>query len=324
MYTIKRAAELTGISISTLRAWERRYAVVRPQRTESGYRMYDASALETLTAMNQLVHEGWPPSQAAAETLRRAAGGHGRARRGAGGHPDAGGSPTGEGPPTQPDRPDQPERRGTAGGGGPGIDALARAASALDESAVATVLDDAFSVASFERVADRWLMPALAVLGDAWSHGHVSVAGEHMATCAVQRRLAAAYEAAAHGRQGRPVIIGLPQGSRHELGLLAFAVAARRAGLPTIYLGADVPKDEWSGVVSAHEARCVVLAVPTQQDVTAARDVVTRLGSGHPGLLIAVGGAAQDKSPRDCIRLGHEIGPAAARLAALMAPPQTG
>ena len=40
MYTIKRAAELTGISVATLRAWERRYGVVHPQRSDGGYRLY--------------------------------------------------------------------------------------------------------------------------------------------------------------------------------------------------------------------------------------------------------------------------------------------
>ena len=41
MYTVKHAAELTGIPAATLRMWERRYAVVTPVRSESGYRLYD-------------------------------------------------------------------------------------------------------------------------------------------------------------------------------------------------------------------------------------------------------------------------------------------
>ena len=34
-------AALTGVSPATLRAWERRYTVVEPERTESQYRLYD-------------------------------------------------------------------------------------------------------------------------------------------------------------------------------------------------------------------------------------------------------------------------------------------
>ncbi|MGB8020518.1 MAG: MerR family transcriptional regulator [Candidatus Nanopelagicales bacterium] len=318
MYTIKRAAELTGISVPTLRAWERRYSVVHPERTESGYRMYDASALAALTTMNQLVHDGWTPSQAAAETLRRAAADGAATLGGADRLEEAGKAR----PPTA--KPVRPEPGSPAGGVGPGVDTLARAAAALDPTAVSELLDEAFGVASFEQVADRWLMPALTALGDAWSHGRVSVAGEHMVSHAVQRRLAAAYEAAAHLIEGRSVIVGLPPGARHEVGLLAFAVAARRAGLPTVYLGADVPAGEWPAVVSGHGARCVVLAVPTQSDVKAARAVVAELRAAHPGLVIAVGGRMQDRAPAGCIRLGHSIGAAARDLSRLLAESTTG
>ena len=65
------------------------------------------------------------------------------------------------------------------------------------------MLDERFSRASFESVVDGWLMPSLVALGEAWADGRVSVAGEHLASYAVQRRLAAAYDAAA-SRSGRP------------------------------------------------------------------------------------------------------------------------
>ena len=64
MYTISRAAELTGVPVATLRAWERRYAVVAPQRTEGGYRLYDDGALAAIRAMSDLVDGGWSPRQA--------------------------------------------------------------------------------------------------------------------------------------------------------------------------------------------------------------------------------------------------------------------
>lgn len=66
MYTIKRAAELTGIPAATLRAWERRYDLVDPQRTESGYRLYDEQTLDRIREMVALVADGWTASTAAA------------------------------------------------------------------------------------------------------------------------------------------------------------------------------------------------------------------------------------------------------------------
>ena len=71
MYTIKRAAEVTGISVATLRAWERRYGVVSPQRSDGGYRLYGPEDVRALAIMNSLVNEGWSAREAAAETLNR-------------------------------------------------------------------------------------------------------------------------------------------------------------------------------------------------------------------------------------------------------------
>jgi methanogenic corrinoid protein MtbC1 len=41
------------------------------------------------------------------------------------------------------------------------------------------------------------------------------------------------------------VLLGLAPGARHEIGLFAFAVAVRRNGLATDYLGADLPVEDW-------------------------------------------------------------------------------
>ncbi|HET8570333.1 MAG TPA: MerR family transcriptional regulator [Candidatus Limnocylindria bacterium] len=51
MYTIREAAHRAGVTPDVLRAWERRYGVVSPQRTASGYRLYDDAAIARLRAM---------------------------------------------------------------------------------------------------------------------------------------------------------------------------------------------------------------------------------------------------------------------------------
>jgi methanogenic corrinoid protein MtbC1 len=187
----------------------------------------------------------------------------------------------------------------------------------LDASAVADVLDDAFSRASFEVVVDGWLMAALHQLGDAWADGRVTVAGEHLVAHAVLRRLAAAFEAAGGrpGRAGPTALVGLPAGARHELGLLAFAVAARRAGIAIVYVGADLLVNDWTAAVVQHEPDVVVLSAPTPSDIGALRALVAALSRIKPELRVAVGGDQQDRAPETCLRLGHEIGPAARQLA---------
>ena len=64
-YTVKQVSVLTGIGPDRLRAWERRYGVVSPTRSESGYRLYDDADLARLRMMVQLVETGAPASLAA-------------------------------------------------------------------------------------------------------------------------------------------------------------------------------------------------------------------------------------------------------------------
>ncbi len=318
MLTIKRAAALTGLSEATLRAWERRYAVVSPHRTESGYRLYDEQQLQVLRAMRDLVGDGWSPREAAAE-----------ARASAPASSDEGDA--------APETPAVPAREDERAGGrederagareeeqptgdAASTDELVAAGAAMDEARLATVLDEGFSRGSFEAVARAWLFPALRALGTAWQAGEVTVAGEHLVAGAVQRRLAGAFDAAGR-RAGAPrVVVGLPPGGRHELGALAFATAARRAGLDASYLGPDLPEPDWVRAVSGHAARAAVLAVPRADDVAAARAVARRLHREAPGVLVAVGGRRQDAMPAFCVRLGHDVGAGAARLRELVAP----
>lgn len=293
MYTIKRAAELTGVSLSTLRAWERRYGVVKPARSDGRYRLYSAEDLRALAIMAALVNEGWSAREAAVETKARITGG---------------------GPPNQ--RPHRPTETASL----PGLDELLEAGQRLDTARVADLLDEAFVRAGFERVVDDWLMPALVAIGDAWADGRLSVAGEHLLSYAVSRRLAAIYEAAGSRGAGPVVILGLPSGARHELGILAFAVAARRAGFATTYVGADLPADDWEVAVSARRATAVVLAVPRSADIVPARQLCERLAAAHPELVIFVGGAMQEEVGAGSTPLGHGIGAAVELLESRLAP----
>ncbi|GGO90543.1 HTH-type transcriptional repressor CarH [Nocardioides phosphati] len=293
MYTIKRAAEQVGISESTLRAWERRYGVGATQRTASGYRLYDGRDLHALGLMRALIDDGWP-AQAAADEMRRRMASEER----------------------------RPAPVDSGAEDGDDTAALIRVAAALDAPALGALLDRQFGAASFEAVADRWLLPALHALGAAWKSQQITVAGEHMAAHAITRRLSAAYDAAGDNLMGPRLLIGLPPGARHELGLLAFATAARRAGLSTIYLGADVPTAEWitaatTGAVG--EVSCAVLAAPTEADASAVREIAEALRAARPDLLVAVGGSAQESAPPWCVRLGHQVGPGAAFLAERLA-----
>src|SRR6185436_1880698 len=120
MYTIKQASLRTGIDVSLIRAWERRYGVVHPERSAGGYRLYDDDAIARLRAMRALIAQGWSAAQAAAAVV------------------------------------DAPPSAGTASAGpsdladiSPG---LVEAAGRYDVAAVDRLLDELFGRGSFEAV----------------------------------------------------------------------------------------------------------------------------------------------------------------------------
>ena len=312
MYTIKRAAELTGVPAATLRAWERRYDVVEPQRTDAGYRLYDDETLARLRTMAELVADGWTASNAAAEAGRR--------HSGTGSPSPAPSAPPGPPAPSPADSPHveaPPSHLSTPpSSGDEATRRLLDAAAAMDPAGVAAVLDERFATGSFEAVVDDWLMPALVELGEAWADGRVTVAGEHLVAHTVLRRLAAAYDAAASRTGGPRVIVGLPAGAHHELGIFAFAVALRRLGVDVVYLGADLPTDAWTAALTAHTARCVVIGVPRRPDARTASTLATTLAAHH-GVTVCVGGSHQD-DVEAATRLGHAVGPAAVAVSRLL------
>lgn len=291
MYTIKQASRLTGISEASLRAWERRYGVVAPQRNESGYRVYDEGALAAVSTMRRLVDDGWSPAEAADAVLK-------------GRIPavldEVVGRETSEGV-QQPDAVTHMQRFLTS-------------AAQLDTAGIEESLDGGFALGSFEQVVDSWLFPTLAALGEGWARGEIDVAGEHAASQAVHRRLSAAFDAAGNRSRGPAVVVGLPSGSQHDLGALAFATAIRRRGLDVLYLGANVPVSSWEAAVRSRHARAAVMSVVTAQDRPAAIAVAERLLGQSPVPIVCAGGASAANLARGVQTLAPRIGAAAQEL----------
>ena len=58
LYPIRTVAEITGINPVTLRAWERRYGLIKPQRTPKGHRLYSREHIAQLKRILELVDQG--------------------------------------------------------------------------------------------------------------------------------------------------------------------------------------------------------------------------------------------------------------------------
>jgi MerR family transcriptional regulator, light-induced transcriptional regulator len=268
MYSIKQASIRSGVSVPLIRAWERRYGVVSPRRTASGYRLYDDVAIATLVRVRELTQAGWSASEASRAVL-------------------AGDVKVDLRPP----QPRVPLTEGRAHAYHILIERFIESATALDIAATGAALDEMFAQGSFESIVDDLLMPSLVEMGRAWSEGRLDVAAEHAASAAVHRRLSALYEAAASVTDPL-LVVGLPPGSRHELGSLAFGVAVRRLGVGVLYLGPDVPVASWVHVIGQNRARVAVVAVVQEPDRIAAVEVAEALREAGLEPTLAVGGGS--------------------------------
>ena len=276
MYTIKQAAGLSGVGISLLRAWERRYGIVVPERTASGYRLYDDAAIARLRAMRQLVEAGWTASQAAEAVIIA---------------------------PPSTDDPDSFPLPVVVGGVGADLGAFVNAAAAYDAAGLESVLDALFGRGSYEAVIDDLVLPAMAAFGSGWVSGRIDVAAEHLASAALQRRLATLFDLGGAPGSGPSVLVGLPPGSRHEIGPLAYAVALRRRGVNVLYLGPDTPVASWVHAGTESSAVAATIAVARPADIGPALEVGAALSAMRPSFLVTLGGP----SAPDVGGVGHVL-----------------
>ena len=99
-----------------------------------------------------------------------------------------------------------------------------------------------------------------------------------------------AFEAAGDRSTPHPILVGLGPRSRHELGALAFAVAARRAGLPVVYLGPDLPAESWVAAATSREASAAVIGATAHPDVRRRHSRRRSAARCASGMLVATGG----------------------------------
>jgi MerR family transcriptional regulator, light-induced transcriptional regulator len=282
VYTVSQAAALSGVSKSTLRAWERRYGIIHPTRTDGGYRLYDASQVALLREMAARVDGGMRAAQAAASLMGASFDGH----------------------------------NGAGDDHTPGHEAvrfdLVEAAVSLDPQRLAGTVDAAFESAPVEEVVRTWLMPQLHRIGRAWALGDISVAQEHQITAELMRALSNLFHDAPD-RGGPTVLVGLPPGARHELALLAFATCLRRLGSRVIYLGADLPPEDWRAAAIRSHARVAVVGAHCGSDAAGAAEVVRALADLTPLVPVWSGGSAGRQVegaaplPDDVVEAAHHL-----------------
>ena len=91
------------------------------------------------------------------------------------------------------------------------------------------------------------------------------------------------------------LLVGMPPGGDHELGVFAFAVACRRAGQAVAYIGSNVPLESWMRIVRETAVPAIVLGAVTDEDAVAVNRVAAAIGMlEHPPVCFAGGPAPID------------------------------
>ncbi|MEP7055125.1 MAG: B12-binding domain-containing protein [Actinomycetota bacterium] len=264
---VLRIGELSrrvGVSEHVLRAWESRYGLLRPARSDAGYRLYSEQDQLRVRRMQAHLADGLAAAQAARAAIA-----------------DEDPHTVSEGG-TAPAQLDLADR----------ADALRQALDALDEPAAQRVLDRMFTELSLETVLRDLLVPYLHELGERWENGAISVAQEHFATHVVRGRLASLAKGWGSG-QGPHALLACPPGERHDLALLVFGIVLNRHGWRVAYLGVDTPMPDLITVTAEVRPSLVVLAAAAPGRFTDVAQELSRL-SGMAPLVLAGAGATND------------------------------
>jgi DNA-binding transcriptional MerR regulator len=266
---IGELARRTGTSPELLRAWERRYGLLRPARSQGGFRLYTAADEARVRRMREHLARG----VAAAQAARLAAAVEG---------PDAGGP--------EPAVPAAASAAGPAAVPPPLQAAAGELTLALDrfqEEQAHAILDRLLAAYRVETVLGELLIPYLHELGERWAGGEVTVAQEHFAANLLRGRLLGLARGWGQGRGPAAVLACLP-GEQHDLGLVAFGITLYRRGWRIVYLGPDTPIATIRHATDAVTPTLVVLAGTAAEPFAAHSEAIAELAR-HT--VVAVGGA---------------------------------
>jgi DNA-binding transcriptional MerR regulator len=247
-----------GVSPELLRAWERRYGLMEPERSAGGFRLYSDADVARVQRMQKYLGQGLSAAEAARGAIEEA--------------------PTSES-----------ENVATRSLADSAAD-LQRALERYDEQAANSIVDSALSSFSTETALGEVVMPVLRAVGERWAAGELTIAQEHFATNVLRGRLLGLARGWGHGN-GPIALLACPSGERHDLPLMLFGISLRAAGWRIVFLGADIPASTIEQTAEAIAPAAVVIATTLPEPLLAVETELAALAARIP---VAIGGRAAD------------------------------
>jgi MerR family transcriptional regulator, light-induced transcriptional regulator len=260
----------TGVSPELLRAWERRYGLLQPERTPGGFRLYTDSDEARVRSMQAKLARGLSAAQAAQLALAEQAV--------AASGPDRSGSAFTE-----------------------VSDHLRKALDSYDEAGAQAALDRLFAGFSLDSILRDVVIPVVRELGERHERGAVPIAQERFASNLIRGRLTALARGWGQG-VGPGVVLACPPEELHDLALVGFGLALRARGWRITYLGIDTPIATVAEAARAVLPAAVVISAETGEHLVAAAEEIAVLAREFP---VALAGAGA--TPELALRTGAQL-----------------
>jgi methanogenic corrinoid protein MtbC1 len=291
-HPIRVVAQRTGLTPATLRAWERRYGVVEPHRSEGGQRLYSDHDVERLTRLHLLSGAGRAISlvaglpDAEAEALLQ----EDQARlRSAAPGPAGGGSEAGR----------SAQRM---------VEDAYRRAVALDGDGLESTLRRAAVTLGAYPFLEEVVGPLLHRVGVAWAQDELGTAQEHLCSGVTERVLAWLAEPISADPGTPRIVVATLSGERHGLGARLVAAAAGLEGWHVTHLGVDLPARDIAGAARTLGAAAVALSVVNADTLPGMEKALAELRQGLPeGTAILLGGALASRLDPDALPESAEV-----------------
>ncbi len=280
MYSMKVATSITGLNAETVRAWERRYGAIIPQRDEKGRRVYSQQDIERLTLLSNVTQRGHAISMAAKldnqqlEAILDSC---------------------------------QPTSNASQD---LFVSQLVNALSEYQLDHCEELLRRAVMAMNPLDLAVEVIFPALEKVGYLWQTGKITIAQEHMFAALVKRMVMSMVNSSRPFYRTHPCIaFATVSGEHHEFGILLAYLMAVNNRCCSYYLGADMPCDELIKVLNKIKADVLVLSfviTPPAQEITEQLNHLAEAMAGTDTQLWVGGQGAsyleQNKSlPQDCV-----------------------
>jgi MerR family transcriptional regulator, light-induced transcriptional regulator len=265
-----------GVSPALLRAWERRYGLLEPARTDGGLRLYGPADERRVRDMQAGLRRGLSAAEAAREAVS-----------GAGGVQETGLSSA----------------------------PLAAALDAMDAEEAHLLIDRLFATFTLETVLSEVILPYLHELGERWSRGEASVTQEHFASNLIRGRLMSLARSWGIGG-GPLAVLACAPGEQHDLPLVAFGLALRGRGWRIAFLGADTPAESMANAAALLDPALVVVTAVSGEVFERSADELADLARSSPLAIAGAGASEQLAERLACRFLADDPVSAAASLSA--------